>query len=71
MQIGVFFGVLGACLLSNGLSVVFFYALFWGDAQKRRGVPEERFPLWWFLAASIPPLTCSGSLYLALRVIEP
>ena len=66
MEFQVFVGVLAAVLIGNGLSVCFFYALIWGDAQKRRGRDEADFPLWWFAAGLIPPLVGGVSAYVAL-----
>lgn len=66
MEFELFLGVLAAVLLGNGLTAVYLYALFWGDAQKRRGVPEERFPRWWFAGAGIPPVIGAVAAYVAL-----
>lgn len=49
-------GILAAVLLGNGLSVLFFYALFWADAQHKRGVPETGFPWWVYVGGTLPPI---------------
>lgn len=66
MELDVFLGVLAAVGIGNGLSVAFFYAIFWGDAQKRRGFSEEGFPFWWFISASVPPLLVSFAAWYSL-----
>lgn len=66
MDFELFLGFLAAVLLGNGLTVVYLYALFWGDAQKRRGRSEESFPMWWLAGAGIPPIVGAVAAYVAL-----
>jgi len=61
-----FLGTLAAVLLGNGLTAIYLYALFWGDAQKRRGMQESQFPRWWFAGAGIPPIIGAVAAYVAL-----
>lgn len=66
MELGVFLGTLGAVLIGNGLTVGWAYAIFWGDAQTRRGKDESTFPLWFFVGAIVPPVTASACVWVAL-----
>ncbi len=56
MEFKFFCGVLTAVLLGNGLSVLWAYALFRGDAMMRRGTPEKELPWWVFVGGALPPL---------------
>lgn len=67
MAIEQFMAVLAAVMIGGGLLAVFLYALFWGDAQIRRGIlTEDRLPFWWFLAAGVPPVIAAICVYVAL-----
>ena len=60
-------GIVAAVMIGGGLVAVFLYALFWGDAQIRRGLlTEERLPLWWFAGAGIPPAIGALCYWVAL-----
>ena len=66
MDIQFFAGVLAAALLANFLSVVFAYAIFWGEKKNREGIDEANFPFWWFLAAGLPSIIGAACAYAAL-----
>lgn len=66
MDIQLFAGTVAAVLIGGGLLAVFLYALFWGDAQIRRGkLTESDLPFWWFLGAGIPPIIGALCAYAA------
>lgn len=63
----MFAGVIAAVLIGGGLLAVFLYALFWADAQIRRGLmTEESLPGWWYLGVGIPGLIGAGCVWVAL-----
>ncbi len=66
MEFDLFAGVLAAVLIGNGLSVAFFYAIFWGDAQIKRGKKETELPAWFYFAGTIPPIIGAVAAYVAL-----
>ena len=61
-----FYGTMAAVMIGNGLTAVFLYALFWGDAQIRRGKDERDLPLWWFFGAGVPPIIAAVCVWVAL-----
>ncbi len=65
MDFELFLGALAAVLFGNGLTAVYLYALFWGEVQRRRGIPESNLPFWWFLGAGIPPVIGAVAAYVA------
>mgnify|MGYP001766186617 FL=1 len=65
MEFDLFAGVLAAVLIGNGLSVACFYAIFWADAQIRRGKNETELPAWVYIAGTVPPLIASAAAYAA------
>ena len=66
LQLDFFMGVLAAVLLGNGLAVVFFYAIFWGDKQIRNGADETKLPLWFYFGGTVPPLIGAVGVYYSL-----
>jgi len=66
MGIEIFAGVLAATLLGNFLTVICAYAIFWGEKKNREGFDEVNFPLWWFMAAGLPPIIGAACAYVAL-----
>lgn len=60
------FGVIAGVFFGNALSVWFFYAIFWGEAQRKRGIPEEKLPSWVFIGGSVPALLATWFTYIAL-----
>ena len=66
MQFDFFMGVLAAVLIGNGLSVLFFYAIFWGDKQIRNGADETKLPLWFYIGGTLPPLIAAMCVYISL-----
>ena len=63
MGFDFYVGVLAAVLMGNGLTIAFVYAMFWGEAQRRKGVPEAQFPFWWILGAGAAPVIAAGTAY--------
>ena len=66
MQADQIFGVIAGVFAGNALSVWFFYAIFWGEAQRKRGLDESQFPGWFAIAATVPPLLTAWLAYMAL-----
>lgn len=66
MESDAIFGVIAAVFAGNVISVWFFYAVFWGEAQKRKGIEEHNLPGWFFLGGSVPPIFCAWLAYMAL-----
>ena len=66
MDFELFLGVLSAVLIGNGLAVVFFYALFWADAARKRGVPEDRLPWWVYVGGTLPPIIAAIAAKVAI-----
>lgn len=60
------FGVVAGVFLGNALSIWFFYSIFWGEAQKKRGIEERNLPGWVFIGGSVPPLLVAFFAYMAL-----
>lgn len=66
MDTGLIFGTIAAVFAGNALSVWFFYALFFAEAQRKKGVPEDRLPGWVYIGGSVPPFLCAWFAYSAL-----
>ena len=66
MPLEQFLGVLAAVILGNGLSVAFFFAIFWGDAQIKRGASETNLPWWFYVGGTLPPIIGAVAAYVAL-----
>lgn len=60
------FGVIAGVFAGNALSVWFFYSIFWGEAQRKHGIPEDRLPSWFYFGGSVPPLLCAWFAYMAI-----
>lgn len=66
MEVDAIFGVVVGVFVGNALSIWFFLTIFKAEGLRKKGVPEDSMPGWFYLGGTVPPLLTAWLAYIAL-----